>query len=243
MRTEHTSAADRARPDGGLGTADGELDDLTDEELALALAETDPTRPSEHQLAGGAPRGLAWLLTIGGAIGLWAAVMLVLSERAVRIDPDTALACDLNPLVGCGDFIVSWQAAALGVPNALLGTIAFTLLTVTGVVLLGGARLQRWYWVGLMVGVVLAAGVITWFQFQSMAVLRGLCPYCMVVWAVTIPIVVNVLARGFQAGHVPAPEGLRRFLVRERWLVVAAWYLVLVGLIVGVFWDQWLLLL
>ena len=219
---------------------------LTDEELLAEereLAGLDPARPSEHQLAGGAPRGFGWLLTVGGALGTWAAVMLVLSQQTLLRDPDATLGCDINPLIGCGKFVLSWQAAALGVPNALLGTVAFSVVMVTGLVLLGGGRLPRFYWVLLMVGSVLAAVAITWFQYQAFVNLRGLCPFCLVVWTVTIPLVVNVLARGFQAGHVPAPEGLRRFLVQDRALVIVVWYAVVLFLIGFVFWDQWMLIL
>lgn len=216
-------------------------DELLPEEAELAAL--DRTRPTPHQLAGGSGRGLAWLLTIGGLIGLWASVMLVLSERALLQDPDVDLACDLNPIVGCGSFILSPQAAVLGIPNALLGTIAFAVVTVTGLVLLGGGRLPRFYWVALMAGSVLAGLSLAWFQYQALVELRGLCPYCVVVWVVTVPIVVSVLARGLQARHVSAPEGLRRFVVQERMVITVVWYVVVVALVVIAFWDQWALAL
>lgn len=219
----------------------GPEDDLLEEERELAGLDT--TRPSEHQLAGGAGPGLGWLLTVGGALGLWASMMLVLSERSLLRDPGASLGCDINPIIGCGSFILSWQSAALGVPNALLGTAAFAVLTATGLVLLGGGRLPRFYWVALMAGSAAAAVSITWFQYQAFADLHGLCPYCLVVWAVTIPVVVHVLARGLQAGHLGAPEGLRRFLVQERGILTAIWYAVVVVLIVVVFWDEWMLIL
>jgi len=216
-------------------------DDLLDEEEALARL--DRTRPTDHQLAGGAPRGLGWLLTVGGALGAWASVMLILSQQTLLRDPDASLACDINPLIGCGKFVLSWQSSVLGPPNAVLGTMAFTAVTATGLVLLGGGRLPRFYWVALMVGSVLAAVWITWFQYQAFTQLRALCPYCLVVWTVTIPLVVNILARGLQGRHLPAPEGLRRFLVQDRALVITVWYAVVVLLIGFVFWDQWMLIL
>jgi len=221
-------------------------DALSDDELLAeeqALAALDPARPTEHQLAGGGPRGLGWLLTVGGVLGAWASVMLVLSQQALLRDPDAALACDLNPIIGCGKFVLSWQSAALGVPNALLGSMAFSVLTATGIAILAGGRLARVYWLLLLAGSAFAAVAITWFQYQAFVNLRGLCPYCLVVWAVTIPVVVNVWARGLQARHLPAPEGMRRFLVQDRALVITAWYAVVLFLIGFVFWDQWMLIL
>jgi len=221
-------------------------DALSDEELLAeerALAALDTARPTEHQLAGGAPRGLGWLLTIGGVLGAWASVMLILSHQTLLRNPDAALACDINPIIGCGKFVLSWQSAVLGIPNAIIGTMAFTVVTATGLVLLGGGRLPRVYWQLLMAGSVVAAVAITWFQYQAFTELGALCPYCLVVWTVTIPIVVNVIGRGVQAGHVPAPEGLRRFLVQDRALLITVWYAVVLVLIGVVFWDQWMLIL
>jgi len=43
-----------------------------------------------------------------------------------------------------------------GPPNPLYGVIAFTLVLVTGVLAVGGVRLPRWYWVGLMIGTAAA---------------------------------------------------------------------------------------
>jgi uncharacterized membrane protein len=220
-----------------------ELDQLSDDELERELAVLDRARPSEHQRMGGAPRELAWVLTVGGVLGLWAAVMLVLSEIEVARDPNASLACDFNPLVGCGTFITTWQAHVLGPPNAVVGTAAFGAVSAVGLVLLARGRVARWFWRTLTVGVTLAMVWVLWFQYQALFVIRGLCPYCLVVWTVMIPVFVHVWVRSVQAGHVPAGEGLRRALVLDRWIIVAGWYAVVVLAVAVVFWDRWLMLL
>ncbi|GAA4432512.1 hypothetical protein GCM10023169_38310 [Georgenia halophila] len=232
--------------EGAGDEVDDHADDPTDDELEAIdaeLARLDKARPSEHQRAGGAPRELAWLLVIGGLLGLWAAVELVLSEIKVAGDPNAVLACDVNPIIGCGSFITTWQAHALGVPNAVIGTVAFSAVLTIGVLFLAGVRPARWFWVALTVGAAGAIGCVFWFQYQAFVDIRMLCPYCLVVWLVTIPIFVNVLARAVQAGHVRVGERLRRFLVLERWLIVALWYLIVVVLAVVVFWSQWMIVL
>ncbi|UNX53640.1 vitamin K epoxide reductase family protein [Georgenia sp. TF02-10] len=231
-----------ASPDVNDGARDVDVDD-EDLDLERELAALDRTRPSAHQRAGGAPRELAWLLTVAGALGLLAAVELVLSELAVAADPDAVLACDINPLVGCGTFITTWQAHALGIPNAVVGTAAFAALLTVGMMLLAGARVARWFWRALVAGVSLAVVALLFFQYHAFFTIRGLCPYCLVVWVVTIPVVVHVWARAVQAGHVPAPDWLRRALVADRWVIVAVWYAVVLLAVALVFWDQWLLLL
>lgn len=213
------------------------LDDV-DDELVV-----DPAAPTDHERVGGAGRELAWLLTVGGALGLWASVMLVLSTFTLLEDPDAALACDINPIVGCGSFVLSWQAAIFGLPNAMIGMVAFAALTTVGVTLLAGARPATWFWRALLAGSAGAVVWVLWFQYQALTQIRGLCPYCLVVWAVTIPVFVNVLARSAQAGHVRVGERLSRALVQDRWVIVAVWYTVVVLAAIVAFWDQWLALL
>lgn len=213
------------------------LEDVDDEVVV------DPAAPTDHERAGGAGRELAWLLTVGGALGVWASVMLVLSTFTLLEDPDAALACDINPIVGCGSFVLSWQAAVFGLPNAMIGMVAFAALTTVGVALLAGARPATWFWRALLAGSAGAVVWVLWFQYQALTQIRGLCPYCLVVWAVTIPVFVHVLARSAQAGHVRVGERLRRALVQDRWVVVAVWYAVVVLAAVVAFWDQWLALL
>ncbi|MDD9205501.1 vitamin K epoxide reductase family protein [Georgenia sp. 10Sc9-8] len=220
-----------------------ESGDPDEDDVEEELATLDPSRPTAHQRAGGAPRELGWVLAVGGLLGLWASMMLVLSQLRLLRDPDAALGCDLNPLIGCGSFLQSWQSSVLGPPNALIGTVAFAATMTVGVVLLSGVRPARWFWRALLAGSTGAILSVLWFQYQAFTTIRGLCPYCLVVWAVTIPVFVHVLARAAQGGHVPASERLRRALVQDRWVVVAVWYALVVLLAVVVFWEQWLAIL
>ena len=42
-----------------------------------------------------------------------------------------------------------------------------------------------------------------WLIFQSLYVIGALCPYCMAVWAVTIPICWYVTLHNLERGHLP----------------------------------------
>lgn len=237
--------ADRNQATPSTADAAGvELDDEVDEELddaALASA-TSTTDPTPAQLAGGAPRPFAALLGVLGAIGTLASALLTFDYVRVLSDPSYVPACDLNPLVGCGQFLGSDQSWAFGFPNVFIGLIAFPVVAATGAALLAGARLARWYWLALLAGTVFGAGFITWLQWQSFFTIRGLCPYCMVVWTVTIPIFVQTLVRSVQAGHLRTSAAVRSVLVANRWLIVALWYAALVLAIAVVFRESWIAL-
>ncbi len=201
--------------------------------------EIDLDAPTEHQRAGGASRGLALLLTIGGFIGFVAAFDLLIERIALLKDPSYVPSCSFNPVLSCGSVMETWQAQAFGFPNPIIGVASFAAVTTIGVVVLTKALLPRWFWLGLQAGTVFGVGFITWLAYQSIFNIEALCPYCMVVWAVMIPIFVYVTAHNVQAGHIPAPVGLRNFLVRNKALIVLAWYLLIAAVILVQFWDYW----
>ena len=65
----------------------------------------------------------------------------------------------------------------------------------TGVLAVAKVELPRWYWGGLAIGSLLGAAFVHWLIFQSLYRIGALCPYCMVVWTVTIPLLVVCLDR------------------------------------------------
>jgi uncharacterized membrane protein len=58
------------------------------------------------------------------------------------------------------------------------------IVTTVGVVLLTGAGLPHWFWLGLQAGVTFGVVFVHWLIYQSLYVIGALCPYCMAAWAV-----------------------------------------------------------
>jgi len=132
--------------------AEGEPDDLA----------VDLDAPDEHQLAGGARRGLAALLAAGGAVGFVASFVLTVERIRLLEDPAYVPSCSFNPVLSCGSVMQTWQAELFGFANPLIGVAAFAVVTTIGVVLLTGATLPRWFWLGLQAGSFLAAVFVPW---------------------------------------------------------------------------------
>jgi hypothetical protein len=63
---------------------------------------------------------------------------------------------------------------------------------------------------------------VTWLQFQSIYRIDLLCPYCMVVWVVMIPLFVYVTACSLR-GSAPR-SAVTRFVSNWSLLIVALWY-------------------
>ncbi len=177
---------------------------------------------------GNATRGYAALMVITGFFGLISAVALTIDYINSLRDPGYVPSCDLNPLIGCGEFLGSPQASAFGFPNVIIGMVAFSVVIAIGAVLLTRAVLPQWFWRGMVAGVTFGIGFVTWLQYQSFNVIGGLCPYCMVVWTAMIPLFVHTVARAAENGSLPVGEGLSSFLVRYRWALTFLWYLAVI---------------
>jgi uncharacterized membrane protein len=146
------------------------------------------------------PVALAIFLIVTGALGWWAAFSLTLDKFAVLADPDAVLDCNISPLVQCGANLASAQGAVFGFPNPLLGLGGFVAPIAVGVALLAGARFARWFWVAFNVGIAGALAFVIWLISQSIFVLGTLCPWCMLVWSVTIPLFWVVTLRNAREG-------------------------------------------
>jgi uncharacterized membrane protein len=203
------------------------------------------TAPSDVQASDptpDAPKGLSigtasavWIL-IAGFVGLAAALTLTVEKIEILINPDYVPSCSINPVLSCGSVMVTPQASAFGFPNPLIGIVAFSVVVVTGVLALAKVRLPRWYWAGLAIGTALGVVFIHWLIFQSLYRIGALCPYCMGVWAVTIPlfvVVASIALRPLQS------NAAARVLYTWRWSLVALWFTGLILLILVRFWDYW----
>jgi len=145
-------------------------------------------------------RLLGPFLVLAGLVGLWASFELVLAKFATLDDPDAALGCDFSIIVQCGANLTSAQGEVFGFPNPLLGLAGFVAPVAVGVALLAGATFARWFWLALQAGVTAGMAFVAWLIGQSIYVLGTLCPWCMVVWAVMIPLFLTVTLRNAAAG-------------------------------------------
>ena len=168
------------------------------------------------------PLALAITLVMGGIIGFGAAFALTLDKFQVLEHPSKALSCDFSVLVQCGKNLSSPEGSAFGFPNPVIGLAGFFAVIVVGMALLAGARFDRWFWIVFNLGLTFAIGFVAWLISQSIFDLHTLCPWCMVVWSVTIPLFLSVTFRNLSTGDIPAGTGARRFFTAARsWVPLA----------------------
>lgn len=181
----------------------------------------------------------AWWLLIGGALGLVASLLLTVEKMRLLADSEYVPSCSLNPVLSCGSVMSTPQAELLGMPNPLIGIAAFSVVVVTGVLAVAHVALPRWYWTVLTVGVLIGAVFVHWLIYQSLYRIGALCPYCMVVWVVTITLLVVLAAIAYtgNSGHQ-----ILQVLHRWRWTLAALWFIATTLLIFLRFQDYWLTL-
>lgn len=206
-------------------------------------AEADPLAQWRADKVRRLDRTTAWILIVGGVLGLIAAFQLTLEKVRVLADSAYVPACDLNPVLSCGSVIVTPQAEVFGFPNPVMGLAGFTVVITLGVLLVGGVAMPRWVWIGLNAGALLGFGFVQWLIWQSLYTIGSLCPWCMVVWTVTAPIFVWVTAANLLSDRIPTPSSWASTisaLVGLRGLILAGWYAVVLGLIFVRWQDFWL---
>lgn len=194
----------------------------------------------------GLNRRLPFLLSIGGVIGFIAAFDLAIEKIEILKNPAFEPSCNINPVLSCGSVMITPQAEAFGFPNPLIGIAGFAVLTTIGIALLAGGVFKRWFWVATQLGVLFAVVFVHWLIFQSIYRIGALCPYCMVVWSVTIPIFWYVTLYNLKQGNIRTPaklKGVVNFAQKHHGDILLIWFLIIFALILERFWYYWSTLL
>jgi uncharacterized membrane protein len=185
-------------------------------------------------------RQTAYILIVAGIVGIVASIELIVQKIGVLSNPDYVPNCDINPILSCGSVINTDQASLFGFPNPILGIIGFTVVVIFGVLLFAGIELPRWMWLGLNAGALAGMFFVIWLVSQSLYVIGALCPWCMVVWSVTIPIFWQVTTDNLASNRLSLGKSLSEIIVALKWILIAASYLIILGLIFIRWSDFWL---
>ena len=182
------------------------------------------------------------LFTVAGLIGLVAAFTLLIEKIALIKDPNYVPSCSFNPILSCGSIMRTDQAEVFGFPNPIIGVVGFAAIAAVGVAMLAGAVFKRWFWWGVQAGTFAGVVFVHWLIFQSLYRIDALCPYCMIVWVVTIAVFWYVTLHNLTSGYLPIPVRARRAvaaLAKLHTAVLTAWFLIIVALTGEAFWTYW----
>lgn len=191
------------------------------------------TKPSFRQV-------FPWVLTIGGIIGLISAGILTVEKLHIAANPDYIPSCSISPVVACSPVIASPQASAFGFPNPFLGLAGFAMVWAVGMMLFAGAKnLKKWFWWCFQAGSLFGMFFIAWLINEALYDIGKLCIYCMIVWAVTIPIFWTTLAYNLQEKNIKLNGKVGTFLANNPGKMIALSYLIVILMIFFQFKDYW----
>ena len=194
--SEAAQAAERTAPtDGAVRPASGRR-------AAETPAVDDRRRTGRRSARRAGEPAFGIVLTIGGLIGLAASFSLMVDEIKTLQNPSYMPLCNWSLLIECSKNLHSAAGSIFGFPNPILGLVGFTAVLATGVVVLCGARLPRWYWLAFQVGILGALGLVVFMLRFSIYVSGTLCPWCMSVWVAVIVLVLTATFRNLAAGVV-----------------------------------------
>jgi len=189
---------------------------------------------------------IGYILFVLGLIGFAASMTLSIDKVELIKNPNFSPICNIIPLISCGSVMNTSQAEAFGFMNSFLGVAGFAAVATIGVAILAGATFKRWFWLGLQAGTIFGVGFISWLYYQSVFVIGALCPFCMVVWSVMIPIFwyvtlynirqKNIMLQGFWLK-------LSDFAQKHHGDILVAWFAGGIGIILVRFWYYWSTLL
>ncbi|MDN6603488.1 vitamin K epoxide reductase family protein [Brevibacterium sp.] len=186
------------------------------------------------------PTTLGIFLAVASVVGFLASFALAVEKYEKLENPNAVLSCDLNPFFSCGSVMEHAESQLFGFPNQLLGIGAFIFPLLLGVLLIVGAKIPGWVMVGLNVGLALGVVLVMFLFYISIYAIGVGCPWCMVVWTMTIPMFVavtahNALAGNFGAGIAQNP--IARVLAKENVAIFVLWMLIIAACIVVQFWN------
>ena len=179
------------------------------------------------------PTWFAWSSLALGIVGWFASFQLLTEYIKTLTEPNYVPNCNLSVIVTCGPNMDSWQGSVLGFSNTIIGVAAFMAPIIVGVAVLAGARFTQWFWVVYRIGLLGGLIFISWLAYQSIFRLGTLCPWCMVVWLVMIPLFWLTLTQPEAAGMVSTSDRTRQRARAIRtwvWVGIAVYYVVIAAL-------------
>lgn len=82
--------------------------------------------------------------------------------------------------------------------------MSFTALVTFGVILAAGAKLKRWIWLGAQIVAVRGVVFMHYLFFQGIYRINAICPWCFVVWMITIPVFWYLTLYNLRMGNIRA---------------------------------------
>ncbi|MHB1865029.1 MAG: vitamin K epoxide reductase family protein [Candidatus Saccharimonadales bacterium] len=184
-------------------------------------------------------KSIPWILIIGGIIGIVCSLILIYDQIQIWDNPHYIPACSLNPIVSCGTVINSKQGDIFKIPAPIWGLISFPVLVTSGVAILAGAKLRRWFWLLLELATAGGVGFAIWLFTLSLYKVHALCPFCLGVDIVVYTTFWYITLYNIKNGNIKLNSRIKKageFLIRHHLDILILWFIILFIWIMHHFW-------
>ena len=182
-----------------------------------------------------ASRAFGIAMLVLATIGLGFSTLIMYDKIQLMLDASFSPACTLNEVISCTDVMQSDQASACGFPNPFLGMIGCPVVMTLGVLIASGVTLPRWIWYSTAVGLGLGVLFVHYLAYAAIYEIVALCPYCMVVWSVMLPLFVMTVAHIISQGRKERDGASAAGVVMPATVILVAWYAGFVAVILEQF--------
>ncbi len=188
-------------------------------------------------------KALPYVLLICALIGLIASFALTYDKIQVLKNPAYNPNCNINPILSCGSVMKTEQASLFGVPNTVFGLMGFTALATVAALMLAGATFKKWIWQLMQLAATVGLFFMLYLFFQGVFRIHAICPYCFVVWMITIPIFWYITLYNLREKHVKIPGDkkgtMNEFMQKNHGNILIVFYLIIFGILLHQFWYYW----
>ncbi|WP_336646257.1 vitamin K epoxide reductase family protein [Microbacterium sp. USHLN186] len=133
--------------------------------------------------------GIAVLWIVTGTVAWVVSFLLYLEYVGQLTGAQPLVSCSISPIVTCGPNLLSPAGNLLGFSNSIIGVVLFTGPVFAGISALASPTgMRSWYWRVYAVLVLGGFLLVHVFAYRSVFEFGSLCPWCMVVWLMTIPL-------------------------------------------------------
>lgn len=162
-----------------------------------------------HQYRPGRALAIWWI--VAGAAGWTVSFLLYLEYIGQLTGGEPLISCTFSAIVTCGPNLLSPGGNLLGFSNSIIGMVLFTGPVFAGAsALAASGGLRAWFWRVYSAFVAGAFLFVHFLAYRSIFEYGSLCPWCMVIWLVTIPLLFTVAGWSLRAGVWGGRPGLRR---------------------------------
>ncbi|MFE5410640.1 vitamin K epoxide reductase family protein [Microbacterium sp. NPDC056569] len=158
-------------------------------DMPAPVASASPGAAASARPTARPPVALAAFWIVAGLAGWVVSFLLYLEYIGQLAGTAPLISCQVSPIVTCGPNLLSPGGNLLGFSNSILGVVLFLGPIYAGVSALAAPDgLRRWYWRVYSVFVLGAMVFVHVLAWRSVFEYGSLCPWCMIVWLVTIPL-------------------------------------------------------